>query len=494
MLQIHNTLSRKKETFKPIHENRVGMYVCGPTVYGDAHLGHARVGIVFDVLYRYFLAMDYKVRYVRNITDVGHLENDADVGDDKIAKKAKLEHLEPMEVAQYYMNSYHRDMEKLNILPPSIEPLASGHIIEQIEFVKKILDKGYAYVSDGNVYFDVDAYAKDFHYGKLSGRNLEDIKTETRTLAGQEEKKNSYDFALWKKAKPEHIMRWPSPWSDGFPGWHIECSAMGMKYLGEEFDIHGGGMDLLFPHHEAEIAQSCAVLGHDAVHYWIHNNMITVEGKKMGKSYNNFITLQQFFKGEHPLLTEAIQPMTIRLFILMAHYRSTLDFTNDALLAAQKGLDKLQESFNKLNDLTAQEKTNNEEAHKTIISLYDKCLEAIEDDLNTPILLSILFDSAKIINSAYDGKLTLSQSDIDELKKVWQKFLCDILGISFASDSMSDKTKQAFHGAVDLLLQIRLSAKERKDWETSDFIRNELSKLGFQIQDYEKKVKWNLFN
>ena len=324
---IYNTLTRKKEEFKPLNPPYVGMYVCGPTVYGDAHLGHARPAITFDVLFRYLRHLGYKVRYVRNITDVGHLENDADEGEDKVAKKARLESLEPMEVVQYYLNRYHKAMEALNVLPPSIEPHASGHIIEQIEYIKKIIEAGYAYVSNGSVYFDVVKYNKDHHYGKLSGRNIDDLLNTTRELDGQSEKHNSFDFALWKKASPEHIMRWPSPWSDGFPGWHLECSTMSTKYLGEEFDIHGGGMDLLFPHHECEIAQSVAAQGHETVHYWMHNNMITINGQKMGKSLGNFITLDEFFSGNHKLLQQPYSPMTIRFFILQAHYRSTVDFS-----------------------------------------------------------------------------------------------------------------------------------------------------------------------
>ena len=347
-LTIYNTLDRKKELFVPLHAPHVGMYVCGPTVYGDAHLGHARpakrAAITFDLLFRYLTHLGYKVRYVRNITDVGHLEHDADDGEDKIAKKARLEQLEPMEVAQYYINRYHKAMEALNVLSPSIEPHASGHIIEQIELVKEILKNGYAYVSEGSVYFDVEKYNKDYHYGKLSGRNLDDVLNTTRELDGQAEKHNPADFALWKCAQPEHIMRWPSPWSDGFPGWHAECTAMGKKYLGEHFDIHGGGMDLIFPHHECEIAQSVASQGNDMVHYWMHNNMITINGQKMGKSYGNFINLDEFFNGTHKLLTQAYSPMTIRFFILQAHYRSTVDFSNEALQAAEKGLSRLMEA------------------------------------------------------------------------------------------------------------------------------------------------------
>lgn len=487
MLQIYNTLSRRKEYFHPLHEGHVGMYVCGPTVYGDAHLGHARPAITFDVLFRYLQYLGYKVRYVRNITDVGHLEHDADEGEDKIAKKAKVEQLEPMEVVQYYTNRYHHDMEQLNVLPPSIEPHASGHIIEQIAFVQKILEHGYAYVVNGSVYMDVEKYARDFHYGKLSGRNLQDIITETRELDGQQEKKHSFDFALWKKAAPEHIMHWPSPWSEGFPGWHMECSTMGTKYLGETFDIHGGGMDLMFPHHEAEIAQSCAALGHESVRYWMHNNMITIAGKKMGKSYNNFITLQQFFTGDHPLLSQPFSPMTIRFFILMAHYRSTVDFSDEALLAAEKGLSRLTETYDRLLKLQPADKTTVEPGN-----LGQKCREAMDDDINTPIVISNLFDSAKIINTAFDGKGTISETDLNELRQVWKTYAVDILGLTIGNDNGTNNNLQAYRSAIDLLLNMRLQAKQNKDWATSDHIRNELTKLGFNIKDTKEGFEWSL--
>lgn len=488
MLQIYNTLTRQKEFFRPIHEGHVGMYVCGPTVYGDAHLGHARPAITFDLLFRYLQYLGYKVRYVRNITDVGHLEHDADEGEDKIAKKARLEQLEPMEVVQYYTNRYHHDMEALNVLPPSIEPHASGHIIEQIAFVQKILDHGYAYISNGSVYMDVEKFAKDFPYGKLSGRNLEDIVTETRELDGQNEKKHSYDFALWKKAAPEHIMHWPSPWSEGFPGWHMECSTMGTKYLGEEFDIHGGGMDLMFPHHEAEIAQSCAALGHDSVHYWMHNNMITIAGKKMGKSYHNFITLEQFFKGEHELLTKPFSPMTIRFFILMAHYRSTVDFSSEALEAAEKGFARMQEAYMRLMKLQPSAIGSVE-----IGDLRQHCQEAMDDDLNTPIVISHLFDSAHAINTVYDGKGTISSADLDELRSVWQDYGIKILGLRIDGEATgNDKNLDAYKGAVDMLLTMRLDAKQNKDWALSDKIRNELTALGFSIKDKKDGFEWTL--
>ena len=480
------------------------MYVCGPTVYGDAHLGHARPAITFDILFRYLTAIGYKVRYVRNITDVGHLEHDADEGEDKIAKKARLEQLEPMEVVQFYTNRYHRDMAALNVLPPSIEPHASGHIIEQIAFVQAILDKGYAYISNGSVYMDVERYAKDFPYGKLSGRNLEDIVTDTRELDGQDEKRHSYDFALWKKAAPEHIMHWPAEFrytengeqkvlkSEGFPGWHMECSAMGTKYLGEEFDIHGGGMDLMFPHHEAEIAQSCAALGHDTVHYWMHNNMITIAGKKMGKSYNNFITLRQFFTGEHPLLTKAFSPMTIRFFILMAHYRSTVDFSSEALEAAEKGFQRMAEAYARLQKIAAAA-ASTDEVHNLVAGLRQRCAEAMDDDLNTPIVISHLFDSTKAINSLADGKATISEADLKELREVWQLFTIDILGLQLAdSGAAANSNTAAYNGAVDLLLNIRLDAKRNKDWATSDRIRNSLTDLGFKIKDTKDGFEWSL--
>lgn len=492
MLQIYNTLSRQKEYFKPLHEGHVGMYVCGPTVYGDAHLGHARPAITFDLLYRYLMHLGYKVRYVRNITDVGHLEHDADEGEDKIAKKARLEQLEPMEVVQYFTNRYHRDMELLNVLPPSIEPHASGHIIEQIAFVQKIMDKGYAYVSNGSVYMDVEKYAKDYPYGKLSGRNLEDIVTETRELDGQQEKKHSFDFALWKKAAPEHIMHWPSPWSEGFPGWHMECSAMGTKYLGEEFDIHGGGMDLMFPHHEAEIAQSCAALGHDSVHYWMHNNMITIAGKKMGKSYNNFITLEQFFAGEHELLEQPFSPMTIRFFILQAHYRSTVDFSNDALVAAEKGLARLTEAYQRLMKIKASATTSEHLNPELLNSLRTRCQEAMDDDLNSPIVISHLFDSARAINTVFDGKGTISEADLEELRAVWKTYAMDILGLQLDGAQDAGAGMDAYKGAVDMLLNMRLDAKRNKDWATSDKIRNELTALGFTIKDTKDGFEWSL--
>ncbi len=489
---VYNTLTRKKELFIPLHSPNVGMYVCGPTVYGDPHLGHARPAITFDILFRYLQHLGYKVRYVRNITDVGHLENDADEGEDKIGKKARLEELEPMEIVQHYTLRYHRAMDLLNVLPPSIEPKASGHIPEQIEFVEKILRAGYAYESDGSVYFDVEKYNNDFTseqgrgaYGILSGRNIDEIQENTRVLDGQSEKRRSVDFALWKKASPEHIMRWKAPWSTGFPGWHMECSAMATRYLGEEFDIHGGGMDLMFPHHECEIAQNQAGLGKNSVRYWMHNNMITIGGQKMGKSLGNFITLEQFFTGNHPLLSKPFSPMTIRFFILQAHYRGTVDFSSEALEASEKGLERLLEGYARLLKLTPGEKSSIE-----IGDLRLKCEDAMKDDLNTPVLISHLFESLRIINLVYDGKETISQSDLHELKSVFKLFAEDILGIQ-TSETASEGV-EAYKKAVDLLLNIRLEAKKNKDWATSDRIRNELTSYGFEIKDTKDGFEWKV--
>ena len=486
-LVIYNTLSRRKELFKPIHEGKVGMYVCGPTVYGDAHLGHARPAITFDLLFRYLMHCGYKVRYVRNITDVGHLEHDADEGEDKIAKKARLDSLEPMEVVQFYLNRYHKAMESLNVLPPSIEPHASGHIIEQIEYIKRILDAGYAYVSEGSVYFDVEKYSRDFHYGKLSGRNIDELLNTTRQLDGQSEKRNPVDFALWKKAAPEHIMRWPSPWSDGFPGWHLECSVMGAKYLGDVFDIHGGGMDLMFPHHECEIAQSVAAQGKESVHYWMHNNMITINGQKMGKSLGNFITLEQFFKGEHPLLERPFSPMTIRFFILQAHYRSTLDFSNDALAASEKAYQRLCQGWESLSSIVPSDKTTAD-----VAGLRAKCYEAMNDDLSSPIVISHLFDAVRQINTILAGDATITAEDLAELKEVFSVFLFDIMGLTLEGEAASSADNEAYGKAVELLLLLRQEAKGRKDWTTADFIRNRLTEIGFEVKDTKEGAKWRL--
>ncbi len=486
-LYIYNTLGRKKELFEPLHAPNAGLYVCGPTVYGDPHLGHARPAITFDILFRYLKHLGYKVRYVRNITDVGHLENDADEGEDKVAKKARLEQLEPMEVVQYYLNRYHRAMDALNVLPPSIEPQASGHIIEQIRLVKEILDKGYAYESNGSIYFDVPKYNRDYPYGILSGRNIDEMLSTTRELDGQEEKRNSVDFALWKKASPEHIMHWPSPWSEGFPGWHLECTAMSKKYLGEVFDIHGGGMDLIFPHHECEIAQAVASEGKQAVRYWMHNNMVTINGQKMGKSLGNFINLEEFFNGTHPLLTQPYAPMTIRFFILQAHYRSTVDFSNEALQASEKGLARLMEAYDNIDRLQPQPG----ELKKEIGELMTKCYEALNDDLNTPIAISYLFEATRIINSALAGQTNISTQDAEALKKLFDTFLFDLMGIK---DEMKDgnASYESFAKAIDMLLDMRQQAKENKDWATSDKIRNELTALGFEIKDTKDGFEWKL--
>lgn len=492
-LLIYNSLTRNKELFRPIHQGRVGMYVCGPTVYGDGHLGHARPAITFDVLYRYLCWLGYKVRYVRNITDVGHLEHDADEGEDKIAKKARLEQLEPMEVVQFYLNRYHKAMERLNVLPPSIEPHASGHIIEQIEYVKKILDAGLAYESNGSVYFDVPAYNARYHYGKLSGRNVDELLSETRALDGQAEKRHPADFALWKKASPEHIMRWPSPWSDGFPGWHLECSTMSEKYLGQEFDIHGGGIDLKFPHHECEIAQTVACNGHDSVHYWMHNNMITINGQKMGKSLGNFITLDEFFNGSHPKLDKAYSPMTIRLFILMAHYRSTVDFSNEALQASEKALERLLDGWRRRASLSP---SDTSDIAADIARIDRECREAMDDDLNTPMVIARLFEAASLVNKANDGHARATAADIEALRGLFQTWLFDILGIideqAGGTAASGKDTLEPYRGAVDLLLQLRGEAKANKDWATSDLIRDRLAALGFAVKDTKNGAEWSL--
>ena len=486
-LYIYNTLTRRKEHFQPLNEPMVGMYVCGPTVYGDPHLGHTRPAITFDVLFRYLQQLGYKVRYVRNITDVGHLEHDADEGEDKIAKKARLEQLEPMEVAQYYTNRYHAAMQALNVLPPSIEPHATGHIIEQEELVKQIMANGYAYESNGSVYFDIEAYNRDHRYGVLSGRNLDDILNASRELEGVGEKHNQADFALWKKAQPEHIMRWPSPWSEGFPGWHCECTAMGRKYLGKHFDIHGGGMDLVFPHHECEIAQAVASQGDEMVRYWMHNNMITINGQKMGKSLGNFITLEQFFTGNHPALTQAYTPMTIRFFILQAHYRGTVDFSNEALQAAEKALERMLDGWHRLNGLTAAQQSS-----LKLDNYRERCADAMNDDLNTPTVIATLFDACKVINQANDGHASLSQADIDELKSVFQTYLFDVLGIRDDAAGGDSVNLEPYRQAVDLLLEMRRNAKAAKDWATSDLIRDKLAEFGFEVKDTKDGFEWKV--
>ena len=485
-LQIFNTLTKKKEAFKPINEKHVGMYVCGPTVYGDAHLGHARPAITFDVVFRYLLHLNYKVRYVRNITDAGHLENDADSGEDKISKKARLEQLEPMEVVQNYTIRYHECINLLNCLPPSIEPRATGHIIEQIEMVKEILKNGYAYEANGSIYLNVKKYNKKYPYGKLSGRKIEDTLENTRILDKQEDKKSPVDFAIWKKASPEHIMRWPSPWGEGFPGWHLECSAMSKKYLGEYFDIHGGGMDLIFPHHEAEITQANACGNGDPAKYWMHNNMITINGQKMGKSLGNFINLNEFFTGNNELLDQAYNPMTIRFFILQAHYRSTVDFSNEALKASEKGFEKLMTAYE-----TLQKLKTSEESSIDISSFEKKCYDAINDDFNTPILISNLFEAVKIINSVNDGKEKLSKKDVENFKVLFQTFLIDILGLRPNKKETDDNL---LNEIMEVLLKLRKNAKENKDWTTADLIRDELNKINVKINDSLDGSSWELKN
>lgn len=482
---IYNTLIRKKERFEPLNPPFVGLYACGPTVYGDAHLGHARQAITFDVLYRYLLHMGYKVRYVRNITDVGHLENDADEGEDKILQKARLESLEPMEVVQHYMNRYHANMQELNVLDPSIEPRASAHIIEQQELIRKIMKAGYAYEKNGSVYFDVTEYNKTHPYGQLSGRKIEDLLSNTRALDGQSEKNNPLDFALWKKADPTHIMRWPSEWSEGYPGWHLECSAMSTKYLGMEFDIHGGGMDLLFPHHECEIAQNVAGYGKPSVRYWMHNNMITINGKKMGRSLGNFITLDELFAGDHKMLEQAYSAMTIRFFILQAHYRSTLDFSNEALQGSEKGLMRLLKSIGML-DLVKPGKTST----LAVDELLTKCDKAMMDDMNTPILIGHLFEGVKWIHGLAEGRETLNLTDLDKLKSLFHNYVYKVLGLNM---SQSTETGDQITGnLVEMILQLRTDAKAQRDFDTADRIRDELSALGITIKDRKDGADWEI--
>ena len=504
-LFLTNTLSHKKGLFVPIHPGHAGMYVCGPTVYGDAHLGHARPGVTYDVLQKLLRHLGYKVRYVRNITDVGHLEHDADEGEDKIARKARLEQLEPMEVVETYTFRYHEAMRLLNVAPPSIEPRASGHVIEQIATVQKILDAGYAYESNGSVYFDVQKYDREHHYGILSGRTLDDTLEGTRSLDGQSDKKAPYDFALWKKAEPQHIMKWPSPWSEGFPGWHLECSVMGEKYLGNEFDIHGGGMDLMFPHHECEIAQNVASRGTEGVHYWIHNNMVTIDGQKMGKSLGNFITLPQLFAGDHPKLEQAYSPMTIRFFILQAHYRSTLDFSNEALQAAEKGLKRIMQAYKDLvklagakpSDLpygeyiasTAPE-TLPEDVSPEIAALVENVYKALCDDLNTPVAIAHVFDAVRMVNTAKEGKGRLSPADLGVLVRLFDDVVFGVLGLRDESAGGTDRKVVA--GLMDMVLAERSAAKAAKDWPKSDAIRDALGALGITVKDTKNGAEWTL--
>ncbi len=502
---LTNTLTHRKELFVPVNPGHVGMYVCGPTVYGDAHLGHARPGITYDVLFKLLRHLGYKVRYVRNITDVGHLENDADEGEDKIAKKARLEQLEPMEVVQTYTLRYHEAMRLLNVAPPSIEPRASGHIVEQIEAVKKILAAGYAYESNGSIYFDVRKYNEDHKYGILSGRNLEDTLEGTRSLDGQDDKRAPFDFALWKKAEPQHIMRWPSPWGEGFPGWHLECSVMGEKYLGHEFDIHGGGMDLMFPHHECEIAQNVASRGTQGVHYWVHNNMITIGGQKMGKSLGNFITLPELFSGSHPKLSQAYSPMTIRFFVLQAHYRGTLDFSNDALQAAEKGLKRLMQAsrdlhamagakapafpYGEISEAVAPEVCGADSAE--IKAVFDGVYEALCDDMNTPVALSHIAEAVRIINSAKAGSLMLSAADLAALVQIFDDIVFGVLGLR-DEEAAAGSSVNVIDGLMKMVLEQRAAARAAKDWAASDHIRDSLKALGITVKDTKDGAEWTL--
>jgi len=476
-LRIYNSLSKTKEKFTPINEGAVGMYVCGPTVYSNVHLGNCRTFLSFDLVFRYLKHLGYKVRYVRNITDAGHLENDADSGEDRIAKKARIEKIEPMEIVQRYTVDFHTTMSQFNALPPSIEPTATGHIIEQIGIVEKILSEGFAYKVNGSVYFDVHKFNEDHAYGKLSGRNLEDMVSNTRELAAQTDKKNPQDFALWKKAEPEHIMRWPSPWSDGFPGWHLECTAMSTKYLGKQFDIHGGGMDLKFPHHECEIAQSEASLNTTPVNYWMHANMLTLNGKKMAKSTGNNILPHEIFSGNNTILSKAFSAAVTKFFMYQANYRSILDFSNDALLASEKGFKRLMEAFKMLNEIKP---SGNSEFDAS--TWRQSCYNAMNDDFNSPILIAQLFEAAKVINSAKEGKISLTQDDLDIIQKTMQDFIFDILGLEdIGANQSSDGNKLS--EAVNILIELRNQARSNKDFATSDLIRDQLQAAGIQLKD-----------
>lgn len=475
-LKVYNSLTSKKEIFEPINEGHIGMYVCGPTVYSNVHLGNCRTFMSFDMIFRYLKHLGYKVRYVRNITDAGHLENDADEGEDKIAKKARLEQIEPMEVVQRYTVDFHNTLQKFNLLPPSIEPTATGHIIEQIEIIKDILEKGLAYEVNGSVYFNVVKFNESYEYGKLSGRKLEDMITNTRELSAQDEKKSPQDFALWKKAEPQHIMRWPSPWGDGFPGWHLECTAMSTKYLGETFDIHGGGMDLKFPHHECEIAQAEASNGHSPVKYWLHANMLTLNGKKMAKSTGNNIFPNEMFSGENEILSKPFTPSVVRFFMMQAHYTSILDLSNDALLASEKGYQKLMDSLELLDKLETSSTSEFD-----VASWKQKCYDAMNDDFNTPILIATLFEAVKHINLIKEGKESLTEADRNVLKETMNNFIFEVLGLDHKLDAQGDSDK--LPGVVDLLIQLRNEARANKDFATSDKIRDQLAALGIQLKD-----------
>ncbi|MEP3211227.1 MAG: cysteine--tRNA ligase [Maribacter sp.] len=475
-LKLYNSLSGKKEIFKPLNEGHIGMYVCGPTVYSNVHLGNCRTFMSFDMIFRYFKHLGYKVRYVRNITDAGHLVDDAEDGEDKIAKKARLEQLEPMEVVQRYTVDFHNILQKFNFLPPSIEPTATGHIIEQIEIIKDILEKGYAYEQNGSVYFDVAKFNESYEYGKLSGRKLEDMIANTRELTGQDEKKSPQDFALWKRAEPQHIMRWPSPWGDGFPGWHLECTAMSTKYLGETFDIHGGGMDLKFPHHECEIAQAEASNGHAPVRYWLHANMLTMNGKKMAKSTGNNILPGEIFTGENDILSKAFTPSVVRFFMMQAHYTSILDLSNDALLASEKGYNRLMDALDTLDKLEAGKSSTFD-----VRSWQQECYDAMNDDFNTPILIAKMFDAVKHINLIKEGNESITAADKSTLKGVLSAFIFDVLGLERKTDVGTGSDKLT--AVVELLIQLRKDARDNKDFSTSDKIRDQLSAMGIQLKD-----------
>ena len=477
-LHIYNSLSSKKEKFKPLEKGHVGMYVCGPTVYSNVHVGNVRTFMSFDMIFRYLLHLGYKVRYVRNITDAGHLENDADEGEDRIAKKAHLEKIEPMEVVQKYTVDFHNTLNKFNFLPPSIEPTATGHIIEQIEIIKKIIDKGFAYEIKGSVYFDVIKYNKENHYGKLSGRKIEDLIHNTRSLEGQSNKKNPQDFALWKKADTQHIMRWPSPWGSGFPGWHLECTAMSTKYLGESFDIHGGGMDLKFPHHECEIAQAETCNGKSPVQTWMHANMLTLNGQKMAKSTGNYILPEDFFTGESEHLSKSFSASCVRFFILQAHYRSVLDFSNEALLASEKGYNKLMESVNALEKINFSGETKG----FNIESWKQNCYQAMNDDFNSPILIAELFSAVKFINLIKENKASIGEKDLLTLNLCFNTFIFEILGLH-ALNETENNHKEKLENSIKLLIKIREEARENKDFKLSDKIRNELEQIGIQLKD-----------
>ncbi len=484
-LFIYNTLSRKKEEFKAINAPFLGMYVCGPTVYADVHLGNCRTFMSFDIIYRYLTHIGYKVRYVRNITDAGHLESDGDEGEDKVSKKAKLQQLEPMEIVQTYTVGFRDVMNLFNTLPPSIEPTATGHIIEQQEIAKKIMDNGLAYESNGTIYFDVEKYARSNNYTALTGRKLDELLENTRDLDGQSDKRGRLDFALWIKAKQEHLMKWPSPWGVGFPGWHIECSAMSTKYLGEQFDIHGGGMDLQATHHTNEIAQNVAYCGKSPANYWIHTNMLTVNGQKMSKSLGNSFLPMELFTGNHPLLKKGFSPMAVRFFMMQTHYRSTLDFSNEALEASEKAYHRLMESYKLLQTLKASDSSSED-----VAALERACYDAMNDDFNTPVLIAHLFEAIRMINSANDGKLKLTQADLDLLKAIYQHFVFDVMGLK--KEEESGKANTALEGVMKLVLELRAKAKANKDFATSDEIRNKLAEVNIQVKDGKEGASWNL--